>query len=118
MSDLVGNPKPGFLTTRLIGGRALGALVSKHCTSKGLAFTVYEKIFKSIVVPVMCYSAGVRGYKQFDSLDKLQHKVIRTFLGVGKQTPLVAFDGDVGWDSPKLRRHVGILRLWCRLVKS
>ena len=99
------------------GRRALGALISKHYTSKGLEFTVCEKIFKSTVVPVMDYSAGVWGYKQFDSHDKLQHKAIRTFLGVGKQTPLVALECDVGWDSPKLRRHVDMIRLWCRLVK-
>ena len=65
----------------------------------------------------MDYSAGVWGYKQFDSHDKHQHKAIRTFLGVGKKTTLVALDGDVGWDSPKLRRHVDMIRLWCRLVK-
>ena len=98
------------------GSRALGVLISTH-TSKGLDFTVYEKIFKSTVVPVMDYSAGLWGYKQFDSHDKLQLKAIRTFLGVGKHTPLVALDGDVGWDSPKLRLHVDMIRLWCRLVK-
>ena len=65
----------------------------------------------------MYYSAGVWGYKQFDSHDKLQHKAIRTFLGVGKPTPLDALDGDVALDSPKLRRHVDMIRLWCRLVK-
>ena len=97
--------------------RALGALVSKHYTSKGLDFKVYEKIYKSTVIPVMDYSAGVWGYKQFDSHDKLQHKAIRTFLGVGKPTPLDALDGDAAWDSPKLRRHVDMVRLWCRLVK-
>ena len=56
--------------------RALGALISKHYTSKGLDFKVYEKIYKSTVIPVMDYSAGVWGYKQFDSHDKLQHKAI------------------------------------------
>ena len=80
-------------------------------------FKVYEKILKSTVVPVLNYSAGVWGYKQFDSHDNFQHKVIRTFLSVGKQTPLVALDGHVAWDSPKFRRHVDIIRLWCRLVK-
>ena len=99
------------------GSRALGALVSKHYTSKGLDFKVYEKIYNSTVVPVMDYSAGVWGYKTFDSHDKLHHKALRTFLGVGKQTPLVALDGAVAWKSPKLRRHVDMIRLWCRLVK-
>lgn len=65
----------------------------------------------------MDYSAGVWGYKQFDLHDRLQHKALRTFLGVGKQTPLAAIDGDVAWDAPKLRRHVEMIRLWCRLVK-
>ena len=58
------------------GSRALGALVSKHYTSKGLDFKVYEKIYNSTVVPVMDYSAGVWGYKTFDSHDKLHHTTI------------------------------------------
>ena len=65
----------------------------------------------------MDYSAGVWGYATFDSHEILHDKAVRTFLGVSKQTPLAALDGDLAWDSPKLRRHVDMIRLWCRLVK-
>ena len=99
------------------GSRALGALVSKHYTSKGFDYKVFEKLYKSIVVPVIDYSADVWGYKTFDSHEGLHHKAVRTFLGAGKQTLLAALDGDVAWNSPKLRRHVDMITLWCRLVK-
>lgn len=93
------------------GSRALGALVSEHYTSKGLDYKVFEKIYNSTVLPVMDYSTGVWGYKIFDSYERLHHKAVCTFLGVGKQTPLTALDGDVAWDSPKHRRHVDMIRL-------
>ena len=32
-------------------------------------------------------------------MNKLQHRAMRTFLGVGKQTSLVAFDGETGLNS-------------------
>ena len=53
------------------GSRALGALVSKHYTSKGLNYKDFEKIYNSTVVTVMDYSAGVWGYKTFDSHERL-----------------------------------------------
>ena len=73
----------------------MGALASKHYASKGLDYKVFEKIYNSTVVPVTDNSAGVWGYQTFDSHERLHHKAVRMFLGVGKQTPLAALDGDV-----------------------
>ena len=74
----------------------MGALVSKYYTSKGPAYKIFEKIYNSTVVPGMDYSAGVWGYKTFDHLIHMRDfiKTFYMFLGVGKQTPLAASDGD------------------------
>ena len=72
------------------GSRAVDALVLKHYTSKELDYKVFEKIYNSTVVPVMDYAVGVWRYKAFDSHERLHHKAVRTFLGVGKQYTIIA----------------------------
>ncbi len=55
--------------------------------------------------------------KTYDDLNKLQHRAIRSYLGVSKSTCLIAIDGEVGWLPPRYRRHRELVRLWHRLVK-
>ena len=56
------------------------------------SFTTYSKLYSSIVIPVTDYAAGVWGFKNYDKMIKLKPRTLRTFLGVGKQTSLVALD--------------------------
>ena len=53
----------------------------------------------------------------YDDMNKLQHRAMRTFLGVGKQTSLVAFDGETGLNSLLYRKHCDIIRFWHRLSR-
>ena len=99
------------------GGRALGALTAKYYASKGFSFKTYSKLYSSTIIPVTDYAAGVWGFKNYDDINKLQHRAIQTFLGVGKQTSLVALDGETGLNSPLYRRHCDIIRLWHRLSR-
>ena len=64
----------------------------------------------------MNYSAGVWGFYEYNSLDVVQHKAMRFFLGVSKFTPINALYGDIGWLMPKYRRWLLMGRLWNRLV--
>lgn len=98
------------------GSRSLGALIAKYYSNKGLDYKTYEKIYHSTVVPITDYASGVWGYKFYDEHDKLQNRAIRTFLGVGKSTCLIAMEAETGWLLPKYRRHCEIIRLWHRLV--
>ena len=82
-----------------------------------MSISIYAKLFNNTVIPVTDYAAGVWGYKNFDDHNKLQHRAIRTLLGVGKQTSLVALDGETGLISPLNRRHNEIIRLWHRLAR-
>ena len=96
--------------------RSLGALTAKYYTNKGLDFKTFEKIYFSTVVPITDYAAGVWGFKAYDEHDKLQNRAIRTFLGLGKSTCLLAMEAETGWLSPRYRRYCEIVRLWHRLV--
>ena len=98
------------------GSRSLGALVSKYYANKGLDFKTYEKIYFSTVVPITDYAAGVWGFKAYDEHDKLQKRAIRTFLGLGKTTCLLAMEAEIGWMLPRHRRYCDIIRLWHRLA--
>ncbi|KAH3829741.1 hypothetical protein DPMN_102969 [Dreissena polymorpha] len=65
----------------------------------------------------MDYSSGVWGYKTYSKCDTIQHRAIRAFLGVHKHASNIVINGDVGWQTITARHHIGMLRLWDRLVK-
>ena len=96
--------------------RALGALTSKYFKIGGLDYDTFTKVFDSTVIPIMTYSSGVWGYKVYDKLERLQYRAIRTFLGVGKTTPIPAICGDFGWTPIHIKQHCNIVRLWHRIV--
>ncbi|MES9883775.1 MAG: reverse transcriptase family protein [Sedimenticola sp.] len=106
----------GVNVLRDAGSRALGAICAKHFATNGLTYKTYEKLYNCTVTPVTDYAAGVWGFKPYDVLDKLQNRALRTFLCVGKQTPILAVHGDTNWTSPTTRRHCDIVRLWHRLA--
>ncbi|CAG2240243.1 unnamed protein product [Mytilus edulis] len=99
------------------GSRSLGSLVSKYYAMDGMDFDTYTKIFDSTVLPILEYGSGVWGNKRYDSLERLQYRAIRTFLGVSLTTPIPAITGDMGWYPVHHRIQVNIVRLYCRLVK-
>ena len=68
------------------------------------------------MVPITDYAAGVWGFKAYDEHDKLQKRAIRTFLGLGKTTCLLAMEAEIGWMLPRHRRYCDIIRLWHRLA--
>ncbi len=66
----------------------------------------------------MEYCAGVWSSQEFESLDRVQIRSMRYFLGVNKYTPTHALYGDMAWvNMPKYRRWKSQLRLWNRLVE-
>ena len=63
-------------------GRALGGIISKFKNFKNTAFGTYHTLYERGVVPIMDYSASVWGFNDFTSLDVIQHRAMRYFLGV------------------------------------
>jgi len=98
------------------GGRALGALVSKYFKLDGMDYETYTKLFDSTVTPIIDYGSGVWGFKEYDGLNKLENRAIRSYLGTGKFTPIPALTGEMGWILPYVRNHCQMVKLWCQIV--
>ena len=75
--------------------RSLGSLVSKYYAMDGMDYATYTKIFDSTVTPIIEYGSGVWGIKRYDSLERLQYRAMRTFLGVSLSAPIPAIMGDM-----------------------
>lgn len=98
-------------------GRALGALVAKHYNQGGLHYEIYKKLYDATTVPIMDYGSGLWGAKVYDRCKTVQNRAQRTFLGVGKYTPVPAISGDMGWSPPHVRRQLNMIRLFARLIR-
>ncbi|CAG2224647.1 unnamed protein product [Mytilus edulis] len=97
--------------------RSLGSLTSKFLHMGNMDFEIYTKIYDNTVIPVMDYASGIWGIKRYDSLERLQYRVIRTFLGISKCAPIPAVLGDMGWLPVYIHTQCNAIRLWCRLMK-
>ena len=97
-------------------GRALGGIISKIHNLRDLGFKSFDKLFHSCVSPIMDYCSSVWGVKRHQSLENVQHRAMRYFLGVHRFTPILAMVGDTGWLPSIYRRWRSMIRLWNRLI--
>lgn len=74
--------------------KALGCIVSKHFQLDGMDYDTFTKLYYGTVSPIMEFSSGVWEYKVYERLERLQYRAIRTFVGVGKFTPIAAISGE------------------------
>ena len=51
------------------------------------------------------------GFKEYDGLNRLQNRAIRSYLGTGKFTPISALTGEMGWIPPYVRTHCQMVKL-------
>ena len=97
-------------------GRALGSVISKIHRFKDFRYNTFTTLFHSCVVPILDYCSGVWGFKSTTKCDAVQNRAIRYFLGVHKFAPILAINGDMGWDNCILRHRLNMVRLWNRLI--
>ena len=95
--------------------RALSALYSKCLRAGGMTLNVFQKLYESLVEPVLFYSCGVWGISDFKEIQMVQNKACRYFLGGGKCASNVALRGDMGWNSCFVKAKIEVFRLWIKL---
>ena len=59
--------------------RALGKLLAKFYSNKGLGYKTYTKLYDSCISPIMDYCPGVWGHVRNDKITKIHTKAMRCF---------------------------------------
>ena len=95
--------------------RALSALYAKCISCGGMTYDVYNKLYKSLVEPVLYYGASLWGHTNWREVQTVQNKVCRRFLGCASNAPNVASQGDMGYYSSKSIQSIETFRLFLRL---
>ena len=98
-------------------GRALGGVNQKFKLMKNMGLKTYTKLFESCVQSVLLYCSGVWAMKHGKSLQKVQNRAMRFFLGVHKFTPTLGMSGDMGWCDVDTEIKCNIIRQWNRIIK-
>ena len=83
-----------------------------------LVYGVARTMCDSDVVPIANHGAGVWGYKNYDKLNIIHHRAVRSYSGVHRSSSTVVLNGDMGWNYPVVTRRLDMLRLWVRLVNT
>ena len=97
-------------------GRALGLLIAKCKSIGGLPFSVFTKLYDSVVWPVVNYSAPLWGFRSYSCIEAVHNRAQRFFLGVGKYTPNDGISGEMGWKPPIVRQWKCIGLYWSKLA--
>lgn len=95
--------------------RALGLVISKFKSAGGLPYSVYTKLYDTIVWPTINYGACIWGTKEYSCINAVQNRACRFFLGVGKYAPNNGVNGDMGWMPPIIKQWKCVLRNYFRL---
>ena len=94
--------------------RALGLLIAKSKSLGGMPYSVFLKLFDSVVWSVIAYGAAVWGSRKFSCIEAVQHKAQRYYLGTGKYTPSAAVAGDMGWIPAFIKQYKCVCKQWAR----
>ena len=97
--------------------RALGLLIAKSKAYGGLPFHTFQKLYDSLVQPIIDYGAGIWGTQSFSWINSVQHRAERFYLGLGKYVPNNALQGEMGWRNPEARNWISVCHLWLRLLQ-
>ena len=95
--------------------RSLSRLISKSRSAGGFPYSAFTKLFQSLVVTVVDYSAGLWGFKFHSKIQVIQNRAMRFFLNVNMNVPIAALQGEMGWVPMRVHIRLAVLRLWHRL---
>ena len=104
-------------TLTAAASRSFGRIYSIFKSVGNLGINTYETLYSSYVQSIMNYSSGVWGFKQYDSPQVLQNRIMRFFLGIHKFAPVAATKIEMDWLECRESRWIDMLRLFNRINK-
>jgi len=90
-------------------------LISKSRSAGGFPYSAFTKLFQSLVVTVVDYSAALWGFKFHSKMQVIQNRAMHFFLNVNMNVPIAALQGGRGWIPMRVHTRLAVLRLWHRL---
>ena len=101
--------------TSKAANRAANYLIAKARNSGALVYEVYTYLYNMLVLPIIEYSSFLWGYKAYSDIEKIQNNLMRSFMGVGRNAPIAALIGDMGWLPIATITKINSIRFWLRL---
>ncbi len=98
-------------------GRALGAIINKVRVNKDLGFNSYTTLIENCVSPILQYSSGVWGNRNFKNCEDVILRACRFFCGVHRLAPIPGIQGDFGWLDCRSKSILEAIRLYNRFLK-
>ena len=83
-----------------------------------MSFKTFTKLYETCVWPVMDYCSSIWGHNNYKKSDKIHNRALRYFLGLHRNAPILGFQADMGWLTPKYKYFLSSIRLWNRIVNS
>ena len=78
---------------------------------------MYVQLYDTCVAPTILYGAEIFGHKKSTDFEKIQKRALRFFMGVHKNTPILAMMGDMGLVDINIKQSLCMIRYWNRVVK-
>ena len=101
--------------TAISANKAASYLIAKTRSSSAFLFTIYNHLYTTLVLLVIEYSSFIWGLRSFDQISIIQNNLMRSFLGVGRNAPIVTLIGDMGWAPISIITKLSCIRFWLRL---
>jgi len=98
--------------------KALGALFGRFISAGGMTWKVYNKLYTSMVEPILFYESGIWGTRSHNVINNVQTKAAKYFLAVGKRTSNVSVRGDLGLTTCLTKQKLSCIRLKCKLLRT
>ena len=76
--------------------------------------TTFRHICTTLIAPIMEYSSCVWGFNMYDSLETTQNNAMRFYLGVGRNYPVVALQGEIAWLPARYRHSIQVVKWWLK----
>ena len=64
--------------------RALGSIIATYKRMKFMGFATFDKLYKACIHPILDYGSPVWGLRQYQNIEQVQYRAMRTLFGVSK----------------------------------
>ena len=94
--------------------RALGLVIHKSKQNGGFPFECFTKLYDALEWPIIEYGSSILGTCKRLCIEAVQNRACRYFMAVGRYTPNIAVQGDMGWVPTSVKIWKSLGSRWVR----